>query len=147
MSNNYKSKIYSLVQAMEGDKIMLDAVEMQVNYFTGYVNSVIDYVIKGEIVRHSGASYDQVRAELEKLDVNRKIAHDGAISAVTTINRLCDMYGVEHLPDVDTSDRYAVANFVGNFVLEVYKGEINGKGMDQAVEDAKGRHYDTIRMR
>lgn len=147
MSNNYKSKIYSLVQAMEGDKIMLDAVEMQVNYFTGYVNSVIDYVIKGEIVRRSGASYDQVRAELEKLDVNRKIAHDGAISAVTTINRLCDMYGVEHLTDVDTSNRYAVADFVGNFVLEVYKGEINGKGMDQAVEDAKGRHYDTIRMR
>lgn len=146
MSNNYKSKIYSLIQAMEGDKIMLDAVEMQVNYFTGYVNAVIDYVIKGEIVRHSGASFDQVRAELEKLDVNRKIAHDGAISAVTTINRLCNMYSVEYLTDVNTSDRHAVADFVGNFVLELYKGETNGKGMDQAVKDAKGRHYDTMKM-
>lgn len=138
------NKIKKLFIAMKGDDVMLNAAVEQFSYFTGYVNAVIDYVIKGEMLRASGASFDQLRDGLERLDVTRKMCHDGAITAVNTINRLCDMFGVERLTDVDTTDRYAVADFVGNFVLEIYKGEIDGKGMDQAVAEANGKPYDKI---
>lgn len=141
---NYLNKIKALFSALHGDEIMLNAMVQQLDYFTKYVNSVVDYVIKGEMLRESGASFDQLRAGLERLDVSRKLCHDGAISAVNMINRTCNMYDVEVLTDVDTTDRHAVADFVGNFILEIYKGEIDGNGMDQAVAEANGVPYDRI---
>ena len=140
----YLDTLKKLFHEMHGEDFMLNATYMELNFFTNYVNAVIDYVIKGEIARESGLSFEQLRAELERLDVNRKKAHDAAISAVSSINKFCDSFGVEHLTDVDITDRNAVANFVGDFILEIYKGEINGGGMDAAVAESNGDAYDTI---
>lgn len=144
MSNNYLSKVSKLFEAMGGDEMLCQGAKEQFSFFPKYVNAVIDYIIQNEMIKCSSASFDQRRHEIEAIDVARKLAHDAAISAITTLNRWCDMFGIERLADVDTTDRYAVADFVGDFVLELYKGEINGKGMDHAVAEANGEHYDKI---
>lgn len=143
-TKNYMNKVQALFSAMHGDDAMLEAVAQQLDFFPRYVDAVIDYAVKGSMLKESCASFEQRRAELERLDVSRRKAHDAAIAAVGVINRFCDAYHVEHLTDVDTTDRNAVANFVGNFVLEIYMGEINGKGMDEAVQKADGKQYGTI---
>lgn len=116
-------------------------IQNSVDSFVGYVNSVIDYAVKIPIAQESHA-YDRDRliTEIQQLDHTRHYAHEAAISGCTSLNRLCELKGVEHIAKINTENREEVAQFVGNFVNEMYNETIRG-GMDRAVEEAKEQHY------
>lgn len=125
MNTNYLNKLCALFQSMKNDDFMIEGAILQLENFPKYIQYVLDYVIKGEVVEETNASFEQVREEKELLDRRRKQQHDSAIYALNAINRLCDAYEVKRIADIDTTDRNAVANFVGNFVMEIYMNEIN----------------------
>ena len=77
-----------------------------------------------------------------QMDRTRRINHDAAISDLKKLNRICENYGVEPIANVDTEDRYAVADFIGQFCAEVYEqGQDHDsiKTADQLYEHRKGR--------
>ena len=54
------------------------------------------------------------------------------------VNRLCKRYNIAPMFDVDTSDRYAVADMAGLYVNEIYNNGIGN--MDKAVEHLKTKN-------
>ena len=66
----------------------------------------------------------------------RRNAHNSAIDACSIINRLCDIYGCDHICP-DTNDRYIIADFIGSFVYNVYLEGQGNKTFDQVVEAAR----------
>lgn len=139
----YKEKVVALMKKAKDDSLIIDGVGEMINTFTNYVNSVVMYAIQMDFL-HASYDFEQSRYLMEKYDTDRHMKHEAAIASVNMFNRFCDLYGVEHLTDVDTTNRTAVADFVGNFIIEIYRGEIGKGGMDQAVAEADGKTYDTI---
>lgn len=101
--------------------------------FINYQNSVIHMSIMQPIIY---AKYDgqEIRDRVQDMDSRRRIAHESAISNANILNRICDMYDVDHIVNVDTSDRHAVADFIGDFCNEMYE---NGQGLRNQEERAK----------
>lgn len=126
----------------------LDTVEEQMGKFTGYVNVVIREQVMGPIWRDRCEPED-LRERIMAIDRERRIAHNAAIDAVNILNRLSKAYGVAPFADIDTDDRHAVADMVGDYVAEVYSrgtGKDARGGMDGATY-GRNEEYDRKKIR
>lgn len=106
-----------------------DTLERIFSAFVEYANCVIRMQVMIPIWRNR---YDgeELRDKVQDIDQARHVYHESAISSLKQLNRLCSIYGLSPYADIDTSDRYAVADFVGTWVSEIY-------------EDGKSRKMDT----
>lgn len=122
----------------EGDKDeALNHIGQMLTGFTDYVNVVIREQVMTPIWRQR-CEPEELKDNIEAIDRQRRITHDACIANVNVLNRISGMVGLPPFADIDTSDRYAVADFIGDYVNEVFNGGIHG-GMDAAVKD---RHQD-----
>lgn len=118
----------------------LDFVGDKLEKFPNYANIVIRQQIMLPIwkVRYEG---EEFRDKVKDIDVSRRYAHESAISSVTILNRFSKKLGLEPFADIDTTDRYAVADFIGQYIGEVYNQGI-GKNIDD-VTLGKTTEYDS----
>lgn len=131
-------------EMFDGDKEeAFDFVSEQLEKFPQYTNIVIREQIMMPIwrFRYDG---EELRDKIQDIDQKRKIAHDSAIASVNILNRLSKNLGLEPFADIDTNDRHEVANFVGQYVNEVYNKGI-GNTFDDATHE-KTEEYDTKKI-
>ena len=149
--STYIEKETSLLEAMEKADYTLNGVTVKKNdfleffskqlmAFPEYANTVIRQQVMTPIWIRSLEGED-LQYKVEWMDRQRKVAHDAAISAITAINRWSAQLGLEPFADIDTSDRYAVADFIGGYVGEIYGIGIE-KSLD-AITANKTMEYDT----
>ena len=117
----YYDNFLKLVNAMEASDAEL--VRPLFLSFLEYSKKVNEYVILGELAKKTMTGED-LRLELESLDRKRHNAHESAIGSLNALNRLCGMMKLGKFADIDTTNRYNVADFIGEFVNEFYTGEI-----------------------
>ena len=123
----------------DGDKDdALGFIEGRFGNFVDYANAVIRQQYMQPILYAKYEGQD-LRDRVEELDRRRKSCHDCAIDGINMLNRFSKALGLEPFSDVDTSDRHAVADFVGDYVGELYG--TGAKGMDAATI-GKGKEYD-----
>lgn len=103
-----------------------DTITDAMDSFVEYQNHVINMgVVQPTLhARYEGQKH---RDKLEELDRTRKIKHDAAIANASMLNRICDHYGIERIVPVDTNDRYAIADLIGDFCAEVYEENKSGR--------------------
>lgn len=103
-----------------------DTIVSAMGSFVDYQNHVITMgIIQPTLyARYEG---QELRDKVMDLDQRRKSKHDAAIANMSMLNRICNSYGVERISPVDTRDRYAVAEFIGNFCAEIYEENRSGK--------------------
>ena len=125
-------KITNLLDRIDNDRIK-QGLERQFNSFPRYVLAVYEMQIGTTFAKEMYEGAD-LRSKISELDRKRRIAHNAAIDACNVINRQCDKFGVPHICTDKTDNRYAVADFVGSFVSDVYFEGINARTMDEIVE-------------
>lgn len=88
--------------------------------FLAYQTTVIRMTAMQPIIR---ARYkgQELRDEITNLDGNRRSAHEATIANVSMLNRICDAFGTEKIAQIETTDRYQVADFVGQYCAEIYE--------------------------
>lgn len=118
-------------------------LEDRLTIFPQYANVIIREQVMMPIWRNR-CEPEEFRQNCMDIDRQRKHTHDAAIDSVNILNRMSKALGLEPYADVDTNDRYAVADFIGNFVNEVYNDGIKG-GIDTAVKE-KTADYDTKKV-
>ena len=114
----------------DGDKDdALDYVETCLKSFVNYANAVLNQVQQEPIIQ---ARYDgeELRDKRKQLDDIRTTYHNTAIGGVDKLNRLCKHYKLEPWANIDTSDRYNVTEFVGNYIGETY-----GMGANMSMDE------------
>lgn len=117
-------------ELFDGDRDdALQFLDQQLGHFPEYANAVITQQQQLPIIyaRYEG---EDLRDRVESLDRRRRNIHECAISSVNVLNRLSSRLGLEPFADVDTSDRHAVANMVGDYIGELYRTGTHG--MDEA---------------
>lgn len=125
-------------------------LETRLKALPKYVNTVVKESIMLPIWRDR---YDgqELRDKIQDMDAKRKIVHDKAIASLTALNRLSQNLGLGLFADIDTNDRHAVAEYVGEAVNIVYNegiGNQEGQAFDNAVLKAAETRteYDEKRM-
>lgn len=121
----------------------LDFVISGMESMVKYANIVIEEQIRLPIFRMH-LDGQELRDATTNLDSRRRSIHEAAIASVSSLNRCCDRLGIARIADIDTTDRHAVADFIGQFVNETYNAGI-GKGIDDATYNRK-EYYDTKKV-
>lgn len=98
------------------------------NSFSAYQNTVIRMTAMQPII-YAHCEGEELRDKMTDLDNTRHSAHESAIANLTMLNRICDAYRTERIADIDTKDRYQVADFVGQYCAEVYETGKSRQGM------------------
>lgn len=139
----YKEKFVNLVngitvtKAYEGKTdAALSYLERSMTAFPSYVSSVTNMETALQTLRFRLEPEDY-RDKVVELDRNRKHSHDCAIDAINGINRMCKMCGVELLFTGDTSDRYAVADFCGEIVMELFEKRLTNQAIKETLQNLK----------
>ena len=103
----------------------LDFLDKQLSYFPEYANAVIMQQHKLPLIyaRYEG---EELQDRVQTLDRQRRNIHECAIDSVNILNRLSKNLGLEPFSTVDTSDRHAVADMVGDYIAEMYKTGTHG---------------------
>lgn len=104
----------------KGDKNdAFDTLAKTLDSFSAYKNSVIRMIVMQPTIyaRYEG---QDLRDKISNLDSNRRSAYESAIANISMLNRICDAYGTERFADINTKNRYQIANFVGQYCAEVY---------------------------
>lgn len=141
--NTYLQKEENLIKAMKAEQFQLfdgdrddayDTLERALVSFPDYANTVIRMQIMMPIWRNR---YDgeELRDRISDIDSTRHIRHEAAISGISVLNRLSRIYGLEPFADIDTNDRYAVADFVGSYISEIYEDGTK-HSMDSLTKDS-----------
>lgn len=150
----YLQKQAELIDKMRGDDGKLD--DMSARFLTNAFVTFPDYanvVIREQTMlpiwaaRYEGQEY---RDRVSEIDTRRHNCHEAAITGVNMLNRMCARHGLEPFFDGDTNDRHAIADFVGDYVNEIYnhgigKTDDRGReltGMERAVYK-RNADYDT----
>lgn len=148
-ANNILKKLKETNYDMfDGDKEeAIEFVSDNLEAFPKYANVVIREQIMMPIwsARYEGQEF---RDKVQDIDASRRYAHEGAITACNVLNRLSKNLGLETFADIDTSDRHAVAEFVGRAVNELYNdgiGNSDGHAFDAATYN-KMKEYETQKM-
>ena len=118
----------------------LDFIESTLTAFPTYANTVIREQIMTPI-RRQRYEGQELRDKIQDIDEQRHWNHESAISSVNMLNRLSRNLGLELFANINTNDRHAVANMVGQYVNEVYNKGI-GNTFDEATY-RKSKEYDT----
>ena len=119
---NIVKKFENLINALPDDPEILEFIEDQMNYFPKYVNSVVAMQIHTNTYSNKTKD-DNYLAKLKTLDETRRMIHESTISACNILNRQCKINNVELICDIDTSDRYAVADFAAEMVKEFFDND------------------------
>lgn len=138
----YLEREKALIGAMEKDNYALfdgdrdealDTIANALESFPNYANSVIHMQVMMPLwqARCEGQEF---RDRVQDADQSRRAAHEGAIASLSMLNRICVKQGLEPFAQVDTKDRYAVADFVGQYVSEVYASGQH-RSMDDLVKN------------
>ena len=123
----------------------LDDIEDSLRNFPEYANIVISQQQRLPIIYARYADDpDTLRYQVTRLDTSRKIKHDACIASIGHLNAISDRLGLEPFMAVDTKDRYAVADAIGDYVNETYNHGI-GKGLDGATYQ-KTSSYDASKV-
>lgn len=131
-------------ELFDGDKDeALDTLETELTAFPEYANVVIREQIMVPIWRER-CEPEEFRENVQNMDTRRRDAHDNAITSVNVLNRISSKLGLEPFADIDTNDRHAVAEMVGQYTNELYNNGIGGS-FDDAVYDKK-QEYDTKKV-
>lgn len=109
--------------AQDAYETLTSAMESLVNY----QNSVISMETQMKFLRFVKEGQD-FRDAVVRLDTNRRYKHDAAIANLNILNRISEAYGVEPFCPVDTSDRHAAAEFIGEWCNKMYN---NGQNPNQ----------------
>lgn len=150
----YLQKQAALIDKMRGSDGKLD--EMSCSFLTRAFTAFPEYanvVIRQQtMIPIWNARYEgqDLRDRVSEIDRQRHNAHEAAISSANMLNRMCAKNGLEPFFDGNTADRYEVADFVGDYVNEVYNhgiGKADGQGreltgMERAVHQRR-EDYDT----
>ena len=148
---SYMQKQSELINKMKGPDGKLD--DMSAGFLTRAFSAFPDYaniVIREQTMmpiwnaRYEGQEYRDLVSDIDR---KRHNAHECAIDSANMLNRMCAKHGLEPFFAGDTKDRHAVADFVGDYVNELYnhgigKTDDTGReltGMERAVH---GRHAD-----
>ena len=130
---------YANMGGEEKKEMTLSFMGMQFDTFISYANTVITQQVMTPLwkVMYDGAEF---RDKVESLDRTRRLEHDAAIGGVRILNQMSEKLGLEPFADIDVTDRFAVADFIGTYVNEVYNQGI-GKTLDSAVVN-RDKEYD-----
>lgn len=90
-----------------------------INSMKKYFNSVIDYTVEVDIASRKYDGEIQ-RYMISKADKDRNICHNNAIANCNMLNRICQKMDIEPIVKTDTSDRYAVADFIFSACSDLY---------------------------
>lgn len=150
---SYLEKQRDLIEKMRGSDGKLD--EMSEGFLTRAFTTFPDYA--NVVIRQQAmipiwqARYDgqELRDRISEIDTTRRNMHEAAIASANMLNRMCAKNGLEPFFEGDTNDRHAVADFVGDYVNEVYNhgiGKTDGQGreltgMERAVHQRR-ENYD-----
>ncbi len=89
--------------------------------FSNYVTATNEHVYTicsiSELRKNNIISQDEFEYKLKTIDTTRRLKHNKAIDSCNQLNRLCDRYNLPHICQIDTTDRYAVANFAAQFAM------------------------------
>lgn len=115
-----------------------NAINRWVDYFVNVFYQVIGTETDRALWNIGSIDGEELRRRTEERDNSRRKAHNLAIQACAQINRLCDKYGIEKICP-ETDDRHVVAEFIGQFIQEIYQDGITNSGhsFDDAFEYAK----------
>lgn len=112
--------------AIEDDKYFDSADEAyefifeNIQSFVDYANSILE-IRKRTAFLMQCLEGQNFRDAYSKLDERRTFYHNKSIRALTQLDRLCNIYNIESIcKNVDLSDRYAVHDWIGNFIFEIY---------------------------
>lgn len=117
-----------------------DTLERIFMAFVDYANCVIRMQVMVPIWRNRYEGED-LRDKIQEIDHTRRIYHEAAISSLVKLNRLCKMHGLPVYSDTDTSDRYAVADFVGTWISEFILTDSPGVWMLLYLEKLQNIRY------
>ena len=134
MKNEFVELINAIKNNPDEDDRMSDLnfADYCMTQFKEYVNTVYVYNYRMPIIyaMHEG---EELRNMVTRLDINRKMAHDSAIAACKQLNRLCsNFYHTTIFCPKDENDRYDIANFCAQVVVEFF---LSGIGMNDASID------------
>lgn len=141
---NMNSKIKAIIDKLndtnydlfDNDKDeAMDFLSHQLMAFPKYANVVIKEQIMTPIWRNRYEGQD-LRDRIQDIDDKRRSAHENAIAATNVLNRLSKNLDLQPFADIDTTDRHAVAEFVGGFVNEMYNDGIGGTFDDATYQKA-----------
>lgn len=121
---NFLDEIRKLKSFFPNDPEMIDLINRSCEALVNYFNIVVKtmYTISTTSPSNFFSQQDYV-AEVQRLDLSRKLSHDSAISSLNILNRIAESVGMEKISgDLDTSDRNAVGDFIGIFVMQIYEG-------------------------
>ena len=112
-----------------------DFIKTNVMKFPDYFNKVVESVIVGDIAaearKNGEVDIAEYQAMIMTVDKERKTVHDVAIDSCAKLNRLCDQFNMEHIADVDISDRHEVAAFIYETCKDLYLiGQTHTKSFD-----------------
>lgn len=104
---------------------LAESIGTELDAFPEYVFEVVKY---DSITKLAGKTMkgQEFRDTVSNIDRKRSNAHNRAIDAVNILNRMFIKAGVEPFADIDTSDRYSVADFAGKFTIEAFCRQIYG---------------------
>lgn len=121
--------------AVEGNKkVAFDFISGSLSSFPDYAQTVIGQETQMRMlnVMYSG---EEFRDRTQTLDQTRRNAHNNAIGSINALNRFCKNLGLEPFADINTNDRHAVAEFVGDYVNEVYREGISSGPQQELVKE------------
>lgn len=124
----YKDKGFP---AFDGMDDFCEFVEEQMEKLPCYMDVVVEEQAMAPIwnMQHEG---QELRDRVQHIDMQRRIAHNAGIDAISILNRLSERVGLERFMDVDIQDRHAVAEAIGGYMRELYsRGIRTGVGAVQ----------------
>ncbi len=150
---DFITKEKALLGAMKADNFAifdgnpneaLDFISSALQRFPDYANIVIR---EQQLVPLWQATCEPevLKDRVMGIDRDRRMKHNCAIDAFNQLNRLSEAMGLDKFCDIDTSDRYAVADAVGMYVSQVYDKGI-GKTMDEATLDKTQEYVSSKHM-
>lgn len=98
------------------EETLRDALERILRYPNCVIHMSNMMELWRSVLRYEGEDY---RDRVEKLDKDRRIKHDAAITSISMLNRICEKLGIDQF-DVNLNDRYAVGDWIGAFCGEVF---------------------------
>lgn len=104
-------QIEGLIMATKNEKDDLDMVHSSVSTVVSYIKAVSRMEREIPFIRAKAFSQKELVEGIEKLDRDRRIAHNAAISSVKILNRLCTMYSLPEIYLGSVEDRQEVASF------------------------------------
>lgn len=117
---DYYNKIMELWEKMNADKEYFDSSDEAKDYLLKLLFSFSEYVSKTYEMEMILPFRREYVDEYVKADEKRHLAHEKAIRSIAQLNNLCRDYELSAFADIDTKDRYAVADFCKDIVIEIF---------------------------